>query len=192
MSRPLSRAVMRSLCYLAALLLAGCSNSGNSIKLKTAGGEHDVPVKSGSAFAVTKTFTDINGKITTAASYRVYVANYDLDGAQFGRSLEKALATDEAKRVVFSLVGEQGTNEKTPLKPGTYSATADKFNRVEEVSIVTRKNGQDDKQFLERSAISGDVKVASVSGDSVTGEIDLTTGETTIKGPFVAKILVRQ
>ena len=178
-----------------ALLLAGCSKGagGNTMKLKWPGmDQHDVPVKSGNAFAVIKTFTDVNNKITAAASYRVYVASYDLDSSEFARSMDKPLASDDQVRVVFSLVGDEGTNDKSPVKVGTYSAKADKFMKVEDASIVSRKGGQDNKLLLERGGLTGDVKVASVSGDTITGEVDLTSGETAIKGPFTAKILVRK
>jgi hypothetical protein len=64
--------------------------------------------------------------------------------------------------------------------------------KVEDVSVVSRKSGQDNEKWLERNTITGDVKVASVSGDTLAGEIDLTSGETSIKGPFTAKILTRK
>lgn len=146
----------------------------------------------GQCLAVTKSFTDVNNKITTAASHRVYVASYDLDSSEFARSMDKPLASDDQVRVVFSLVGDEGTDDKSPAKVGTYSAKADKFMKVEDASIVSRKGGQDNKLFLERGGLTGDVKVASVSRDTITGEVDLTSGETAIKGPFTAKILVRK
>src|SRR6185503_18106851 len=118
------------------LLLAGCSKAGggSAIHLKAPGMTQDMPVKSGGAFAVTKTFTDINQNITTAPSYRVYVANYDLDLGNFGQTLNKPLASDDQLRVTFSIVGEVGGNEKTPVKAGTYSAKADKYMKAEDVS----------------------------------------------------------
>src|SRR6266536_2845913 len=64
-----------------ALMASGCSKSGGGgLHVKsTATGEKDLATKSSYAFAVTKTFTDAAGKMTTASSYRTYVANYDLD-----------------------------------------------------------------------------------------------------------------
>ena len=181
------------LLIVGALFLAACSKpAAGAIHLKSPNVTQDVPVKSGGAFAVTKSFTDVNRNITTAASYRVYVANYDLDTSNFGMTMNKPLAADDHVRIVFSLVGEVGGNDKTPLKAGTYSAKADKHMKVEDVSVVSRKGGPDTEKFLERNTITGDVKVASVSGDTITGDIDLTSGETTIKGPFTAKILTRK
>jgi len=155
-------------------------------------GEKELPPKSGYAFAVTKTFTDAAGKITTAASYRVYAANYDLDAGNFGMTLDKPLSADDQVRVVFNLVGDQGTNDKSPLKTGTYSAKADKFMKVEDVAIVSRKGGADLKTVLDRSTLSGDARVSLVSGDTITGEVDLNSGAISIKGPFTARILLRK
>ena len=176
-------------------VLTGCSKSagGNSMNLKWPGvSQKEMPVKSSYAFGVTKTFTDINQKISTAPSYQVFAANYDLDAATFGQSLNKPLASDDQMRVTFSLVGDEGGNEKSPLKAGEYSAKADKFMKVEAAGIVTRKDGKDNTLWLDRSSLTGAVKVTSVSGDSISGDADLTAGESAIKGAFTAKILVRK
>jgi hypothetical protein len=177
-----------------ALCVTGCGKGGGgTIHVKSADiGEKDIAPKSGYAFAVTKSFTDINGNLSTAPSYRVYVANYDLEPGFFVQSLNKPLTSDNQVRVAFSLVGDQGGTEKTAAKAGTYSARADKFMKVEDASLVARKGGLDTTQALVRSTLSGDVKVSSVSGDTIIGEIDLTSGYTLVKGPFTAKILVRK
>ena len=183
-------------CLIAlALSLGGCGKGGggSSMQLKSpAIGDKNMPVKSGYAFAVTKTFTDTAGKISTAPSYRVYAANYDLDGGNFALTLNKPLTADDQVRVVFSLVGDQGGNEKTAAKAGTYSAKADKFMKVEDVAIVSRKAGTDNTGWFDRSTLTGDAKVTSVSGDTISGEVDLTSGAMSIKGPFTAKILLRK
>ncbi len=178
-----------------ALLPVGCSKvaGGNIMNLKWPGVDRkEMPVKSSYAFGVTKTFTDINRKVTTAPSYRVYAAGYDLDSGNFAQTMDKPLASDDQIRVTFSLVGDEGGDEKSQLKAGDYSAKADKFMKVETVSIVTRKDGKDNTLWLDRSALTGNVKVTSFSSDTMTGEVDLTSGEAAIKGPFTAKILVRK
>jgi hypothetical protein len=177
------------------ILPAGCGKGagGSSMKLKWPGvNEKEMPVKSSYAFGVTKTFTDVNQKISTAPSYRVYAASYDLDAGNFAQTMNKPLATDDQIRITFSLVGDQGGNEKSPLKTGDYSAKADKFMKVEDVGIVTRKDGKDDTLWFERGAINGTVKVTSVSDGTVAGDVDLTSGDSAIKGPFTAKVLVRK
>jgi len=194
--RTAPRQIFLSACLIAlALFLYGCGKGagGGGMQLKSAAtGDKDMAAKSGFAFGVTKSFSDTAGKITTAPSYRVYVANYDLDSGNFAMTLDKPLASDDQLRVVFSLVGDQGGNEKSPLKAGTYSAKADKFMKVEDVLIVSRKGGADTKTWLDRSTLTGDAKVTSVSGDTITGEVDLTSGAASIKGPFHAKILTRK
>jgi hypothetical protein len=193
-----SRRISFSLSLVAlvcVLFLSGCGkgDGGSGLRIKSpATGEKDLAVKSSYAFAITKSFTDTTGKITTAPSFRVYAANYDLDAANFGMTLDKPLTSDEHLRVVFSLVGEQGGNEKTPPKAGTYSAKADKFMKVEEAAIVSRKGTTDSKVWLDRSTLTGEVKVTSVSGDTMSGDVDLSAGETSIKGSFTARILTRK
>ena len=186
--------VLSMLAIAFLVLLLGCSKSGgNDMHVKSpATGEKNLSVKSSYAFAVTKSFTDISGKISTAVSYRLYAANYDLDSSFFAQTLDKPFKSDDDMRVVFNLVGEQGGTEKSAVKIGTYSAKADKFMKVEDVAIVSRKGGADNKVFLDRSTLSGDVKITSASDDSVSGDVDLTAGDTTIKGLFTAKVLKRK
>lgn len=176
------------------LLLAACGKSagGNSLHVKSASGEKDLAVKSSYAFAVTKTFTDINNKITMASAHNVYVANYDLDAGNFAMTLDKPLTSEDQVRVTFNLIGAEGTNDKSPLKTGTYSAKADKYMKVETAGIVTRKGSADSKLWLDRSTLTGEVKVTAASADSISGDIDLTAGENTIKGSFTAKVLTRK
>ena len=178
-----------------ALSLSACSkgSGGNSLHVKSpAAGEKDLAVKSGFAYAVTKSFTDINQKITTAVVYNVFTADYDLDGTNFGMTLEKPMTSEDQMRVVFSLVGEEGTKDSAPLKAGTYSAKADKYMKVETVGIVTRKGSADTKTWFDRSTLTGQVTVTSVSDDSISGDIDVTAGDSAIKGSFTAKILKRK
>jgi len=178
-----------------ALLLSGCSKGGggNSLHVKSAAtGEKDLAFKSSYAFPVTKSFTDINQKITTAVTYNVYVANYDLDAGNFAMTLDKPMASEDQMRVVFSLVGEEGTKDPAPPKAGTYSAKADKHMKVENVGIVTRKGSADTKNWFDRSSLSGQVNVTSVSDDAISGDIDVTAGDSNIKGSFTAKVLKRK
>ena len=191
-NRPITLALI-VLALASALLLAGCGKSGGSgLHVKSpATGEKDMTVKSGYAFAVTKTFTDTTGKMTTAASYNVYAANYDLDGSFFAQTINKPMASDDNLRVTFSLVGDEGGTEKTAPKAGTYSAKADKFMKAESVGIVSRKGGADNTAWLDRSTLTGEVKVTSASADEISGDIDVTSGDTSIKGSFTAKILKR-
>ena len=185
-----------TLCVLPlALLLFGCGKvtGGNSIHVKSpTTGEKDLAIKSGYAFPVTKTFTDVNNKITTASAYNVYLANYDLDGKNFAMTLDKPLTADDQVRVTFSLIGEEGTNDQSPPKAGTYSAKADKYTKAESAGIVARKGGADVKSWLDRSMLTGEVKVTSASADEISGDVNLSSGELSFKGSFTAKVLKRK
>jgi hypothetical protein len=194
-SRHYFTSILAAVSIVCALFLSGCSKGGvgNSLHVKSpAVGEKDLVVKSGYAFAVTKSFTDINQKITTAVVYNVFTANYDLDANNFGMTLDKPMASEDQLRLVFSLVGEEGTKDPAPLKAGTYSAKADKYMKVESVGIVTRKGNADTKTWFDRSSLTGQVNLTSVTDDSISGDIDLTAGDSAIKGSFTAKILKRK
>ena len=191
----LSIILIAAIALISTLSIFGCGKmgGGNSIHVKSATtGDKDLPVKSSYAFAVTKTFTDINNKITTASAYNVYVANYDLDANNFAMTMDKPLTSDDQVRAVFSLIGDEGTNDKSPLKAGTYSAKADKYMKAESAGIVARKGGADVKSWLDRSMLSGEVKVTSASADEISGDVNLTSGDISIKGSFTAKVLKRK
>ena len=184
-----------TIAVISTLSIFGCGKmtGSNALHVKSATtGDKDLAIKSGYAFAVTKTFTDVNGKITTASAYNVYVANYDLDAKNFAMTMDKPLTSDDQVRVVFSLIGEEGTNDKSPPKAGTYSAKADKFMKAESVGIVARKGGADVKSWFDRSMLTGDVKVTSASADEISGDVELTSGDMSIKGSFTAKVLKRK
>jgi len=191
----LSIILIAAIALISTLSIFGCGKmgGGNSIHVKSATtGDKDLPVKSSYAFAVTKTFTDINNKITTASAYNVYVANYDLDANNFAMTMDKPLTSDDQVRAVFSLIGDEGTNDKSPLKAGTYSAKADKYMKAESAGIVARKGGADVKSWLDRSMLSGEVKLTSASADEISGDVNLTSGDISIKGSFTAKVLKRK
>ncbi len=190
----LFRFALLSFSVVALTLAVSCSTGGSSgLHIKsTATGEKDLATKGGYAFAVTKSFTDISGKISFASAYNVYVANYDLDAGNFAMTLDKPLTSEDQVRVVFNLIGEEGTNDKSPLKAGTYSAKADKFMKVETVGIVSRRGSSDTKTWFDRSTLSGQVKITSASADEIAGDIDVTAGDNSVKGSFTAKILKRK
>jgi len=56
---------------------------------------------------VTKSFTDVNNKITTASAYYVYLANYDLDAKNFAMTLDKPLTADDQVRMQRDLAADR-------------------------------------------------------------------------------------
>lgn len=184
---------LTAVALLSLLMISGCSHSGgNSLHLKSpATGDKDIAIKSCYGYGVIKTFTDINGKITTAPTYNFSAATYDLDATNFGMTLDKPMPSDDNVRIMFSLVGDEGKADAPP-RAATYAAKADKYMKVESVGFVTRRGGSEMKTWLDRSTLNGQVKLDSVSGDSASGDIDVTAGNITIKGFFTARLLKRK
>lgn len=97
-------------------------------------------------------------------------------------------------RVELQLMGEDGTGKDSPFKVGTYAAQADKTSGVRVVDIRTFADGkQTDTNFdtlmgSKDKKAAGEVKIISVTADTVNGEVDLTEGDKSIKGTFTAKL----
>ena len=91
-------------------------------------------------------------------------------------------------------MGEDGTGKDSPFKVGTYAAQADKTSGVRVVNIRTFADGkQTDASFdtlmgSKDKKAAGEVKITSVTADTVNGEVDLTEGDKSIKGTFTAKL----
>ncbi|MBK8148772.1 MAG: hypothetical protein IPK58_11340 [Acidobacteria bacterium] len=175
-------------------LLAACAGAS---KLDVKVGNKDMPlnVKGSGTYSSTKTFTetkDGQSKITKAASNYVVLANYDIDTSSGMNSMGKAVTAADQIRVSFQLVGEEGTDDKTGFKTGTYTTKAEKFAKVDYVNIAYFADGKESSNSFDGTKSSGEIKITSVSADAVSGEINLTEGDKQIKGSFTAKIPVKK
>lgn len=178
----------------AALIFAACGGGigGSKLDIKAGGKDSALNIKSSGSGTATKTFTDKDGKMSTASTTSIYLASYDLDTTNVG-TMRKPLTAADQMRVGMSLVGEEGTNDKSPLKVGTYKAgPTEKFSKVDWLSVSTFADGKEAKTDFDTnfstSKITGGVKITSVSGDAINGEIDVTDGDKSIKGSFTAKM----
>lgn len=185
-----------AIAFAIAILIAGCGGAGES-KLEVKAGGKTLPfsVKSSGTYSAVKTFTDTKDgqtKITKAASNYIVLANYDLDTSSGMSSMEKATTVAEQVRVAVQIIGQEGTDDKTGFKTGTYQVKADKFDKVDYVNIAMFSDGKETKNFFDLSKAAGQVKITAVTGDSVSGEVDLTEGEKSLKGSFTAKIPVKK
>lgn len=182
------------LLVFAVLVFAACGGGmGGSSKLdiKTGGKDLTLNVKSSGSDTATKTFTDKEGKMSTASTTSIYLASYDMDTTHSG-TMRKPLTAADQIRVGMSLVGEEGTNNQSPLKVGSYKASGtEKFNKIDWLSVSTFADGKEVKTDFDTnfstSKITGEVKITSVTADSITGEIDVTDGDKSVKGAFTAK-----
>ncbi|HMS08926.1 MAG TPA: hypothetical protein PKE66_05550, partial [Pyrinomonadaceae bacterium] len=107
-------------------------------------------------------------------------------------TMGRTLAAEGETRVMFQIVGEEGTDEKTKMKPGTYTTKCEKYNCVDFVNLSRFANGKEEKISVDTRKAEGEVRITSVTDDTISGEIDLTEGGNSVKGPFTAKITTKR
>jgi hypothetical protein len=191
---------MKKLLIIAvSILLVACSGGagggggeGAKIDLKTGGKDTSLEVRSSGVYKNVKTFTDKEKKVTTAASLYAFMANFEMDTTNMA-TMKKPLTAPDQVRLTLQLIGEEGTNQDSELKPGTYKADpVAKYMKVDTVSFSTFADGKEVNTSLETmstgSKITGEVRVKSVTAGEIGGEIDVTDGDKSVKGTFTAKI----
>ena len=183
------------LLLLIALLATGCgtANLASSPKLEVnVGGK-------GSTLNLKPGATYLGNVISTAPgkpnvqtfAHTIYLANYDMDTSYPGW-VRKPLASPDHMRIDIQITGEEGTREDSPFKVGTYNAKADKLNAVRSIIINSIADGKETKTsfntFSSSKSVDGEVKIHSVSADSVSGEVNLSEGDNSIRGTFTANL----
>jgi len=183
--------------WLTACGAAGTGTSAPKLDVKVGGKDSTLNVKSGAVYYSGMAITAPGKPDVKTSIHYIYLANFEMDttGPAWMR---KPLTAPEQMRVDLGLTGEDGTNEKSPFKVGTYSAQADKVNGVRTAIINTFADGkQTDTRFeslmsLGGKGANGEVKITSVTADTVSGEVDLTEGDKSIKGTFTAKLPAKE
>jgi len=185
---------------IAVLFAAACGGgSGSStakMDIKIGGKDTFLTIKSSGSNKNVKTFTDTTGKMTTATSFYAMTANYDMDTTNIA-SMKKPLTAPEQVRVMMQLIGEEGTDQNSEFKAGTYKADPkEKFMKLDYLAVTTFVDGKETTTNFDTSfsgsKITGQVEVKSVTADAITGTIDVTEGDKSVKGPFTAKISVKK
>ncbi len=183
--------IIAAIAFSAALFGACGSGGASAVVLKTGGKEVPVTIKS--------SMSDYGNVISTSPgkppiqtfSHSIYFANYDMDVTNVA-TMKKALTSPEQVRIMIGLQGEEGTKNDSPFKVGTYSLKSERFNKVATVSISTFVDGKEKStNFDTMSSMSkaeGEVKITAVTADSVSGEINVTEGDVSLKGTFTAKL----
>lgn len=182
------------LCAIS-LFAISCGAGGTKLQLKIDDKDTALDGKSSGTYTSTKTFSftkDGQTTSTKAVTHYFALANYELDTSSGMISLDKPLNTAEQIRVAFQIVGEEGTDDKSPIKTGTYSAKADKFNKVDAMRVMFFVDGKEVKNMFNIDKTEGEIKINSVSTDTVSGEINLSEGSKSIKGNFTAKITAKK
>jgi hypothetical protein len=179
---------------LCALLITACGGVG--------GGGTSLVIKAGDKttnFSGKSSGTELGNVISTSpgqpnlqtSSHKIYLANYEMDTTNVG-TMRKPLTAADQIRVEIGITGEASTNEKTPFKVGTYTVTNDKVNDVRGLLVTTFTDGKESKidfdTMSSSSKMTGEVKISSVTDDSVSGTIDISEGDKSVKGSFTARI----
>lgn len=126
----------------------------------------------------------------------ITLRNYDYEVTRALGANDGKLTAPEQVKLFLSFHDEAGTDEKTPVKPATYSGANDGPMEFEFLNLTVFKDGKEESYqvSLDSQANKADsfVKINSVSGGTVTGEVNVNVKTKdkilTIKGPFTAKI----
>lgn len=174
------------------LLTVACGAGESKLDVKLGSKDAAFAIKSSGSDMSVKTFTDIAGKITTASSFYAVMASYDMDTKNVA-TMKKPLTAADQVRMTLQLIGEEGTDQNSALKTGIYKADPkEKFMKVDSLTITTFVDGKEavttfDTMFS-GSKITGQVEVTSITADAISGKIDVTEGDKSVKGAFSAKV----
>ena len=188
----MKRKILPPMLLLTAFLLACAGTGGSSdIAVKFEGTDTGFPPSSTWAYHSTKTFSfPENGKtvLTKSSTTTVVLANYELDTKQAFISLGKQkIDKPEHLKVMFSFTGKKGSSVDSAIDSGDYAADADKYQKVDGVTIYHFADGKEKRTSLSNTKMTGKVSVDSVSGGTISGSIDVTDGTNSVKGSFSAK-----
>jgi len=186
-----------AICTVALGLILPFGCKGGALKLTIDGSDKTFEPSSGILFASTKTFSEPDGKggfkQGKASAHSLYLTNF-LPKADVKNLQEKtAPAAQGNVRVDMSFIGKEGTEAggagpTAPLVVATYSAKAEKFQKVESIGITVIVDGKPKEYSFDSAKTEGSVKITSADGDTVAGEIDLRDGKNAIAGSFKTKL----
>jgi hypothetical protein len=186
------------LVIFAGLLLTACGGAGigtsaPKLDVKLGGKDSTLNVKSGAVYYSSMAFTAPDKAAVKTSIHTIYIANFEM--ATTGPAwINNPLTAPDQMRVEFALTGEDGTTKDSPFKVGTYSAQAANVNGVRSAAIRTFADGkQTETRFkslmsLGGKGASGEVKITSVTAETVSGEVNLSEDDNSIKGTFTAKL----
>ncbi|MGZ8843145.1 MAG: hypothetical protein ACXW18_05750 [Pyrinomonadaceae bacterium] len=191
---------IRTLCLVIATALlstacggAGLSTSASKLDVKVGGKDSTLEVKSSTAGYSTFAVTSPGGQSIRVTLQTIYLANHEMDANP--SSWNKPLTEPGQMRVALTLMNGDGPDEN--FKVGTYNAQSESANGVYDVAINIFADGKQTGTRFYGSYMgsakrdikpTGEVKITNVTADTVSGEVNLTEGDTSIKGTFTAKL----
>jgi hypothetical protein len=205
-----------SALILASLLLAACGSAGSGVGPSNSGGtaESNGPARLTATFPdyengvwkdVTQVLTVTQGSVQVfeitpktgsalkAIDYVIVASNYETDPRKF----EFPKKEGDIK-ISIHVLGDKDATLSTPLKTGTYEAFQlsegeNVYGKTWHILIQYFAAGKIQSASINadypKGTRKGFVKIISVSGDMLRGEVDLTTSEKgSLKGSFFAKL----
>lgn len=189
----MKKLIIITMCALFAVACGG-AGGGSSLAVKSGGKDVKFDIKGSSTYISVMTYTekptgDGVVRASRGTSYSIDLVNFEPNDTV----KVKPLTADSQIRVHFGFVGEENSDEKAPFKVGTYTVGAERWNKFDGASITTFADGKekaDDFGLMSSTpSAKGQLKITAVTGDSVSGEVDITDKDRSIKGSFTAKIV---
>jgi hypothetical protein len=187
------------LVSLVSLLTAcGATASAPKLEVKAGGKEATLDIKSGAVYPSEMSFTAPGKATMKTSAHIIYLANYELNAAADSAWVNRSMTAPGQVRVGIQLTGEDGSGVKSPFKVGTYSAQAANVNGVRLVKIESFADGKqaatnfDTLMGYGDKKAAGEVKITSVTDSAVSGEVNLTEGDKSVKGTFTASLPKKQ
>jgi hypothetical protein len=182
------------------LLLAACGGTGTTGSSSSAG-KLSIQMKPNTAskLDMKKDFEAKKGVISPLSlnvdSKPIIRYMIDLTDFEYEANASAKPKDDKQTLVTIALFGKSGDTAETPLRTGTfelapqYAKVDEKYDRISNVYCTVFKDGKAEEYTFTAANAKGTVKINSVSGDTVTGEIDLTQDNGgSIKGNFTAQM----
>lgn len=170
---------------------SSASNAGaNKIEIKIKDKTYTLEQKSAYLYSDDMTINMPDKNVKTA-DHGIIVANYDLDMSLGPFMAAKKMTAPGNIRIGIKLQDKADTNKDAPPSAGEYASKyPDEFMKFFNVFIYTYADGKDEENKIlgGYDNVKGGVKINSVNGDTVTGEIDIANQDNSVKGSFTAKI----
>lgn len=168
-------------CSLA-LFVASCGIVGSSSGIEVAYDGKSATIEPASTALITGTASD-------SVSHTFVIANYDVGDNVSHNSLSGTAKEEGRMRALFMIIGEKGTDKNSPVKTGEYPArvgnVGSSAQTVNSGNIFYSKDGKEKAVFVGGADMKeGKITINSVGGGQISGEVDITDGENSIKGPF--------
>lgn len=175
---------------LASVFFMACGGGSNI----AGGGNSIIPALSSDKFTVKLKGAEVPFEVKKAVAtirpdlkqLQLLFANYDIDLA--GKSIMGAPNTFASGQtyIKVTITNNKATQAeyKTPIKPGEYA---------EDIYVgyydYDSRNTNLYETFFTKNGSINKVTITSITADTVTGSVDLSVGDNSIKGKFEAKII---